>query len=263
MEEFEIIQPSQLFAPYVKHYWFLRTDVASLVTQRVFPTGFISLVFHRGERLYSLQKNNLHPHSFLCGQETGYSDLTYSGMVNMVSVVFQSIGAKTFFGMPMNEVKEQAVEIDALSDPQLRELEKQLSNITDNKICVKHIEQFLLKRIYRFEEYNVKRLASVIQSINGGQMEIASLAGIACLGYKQFKRIFTDYVGTNPKDYLRIIRFQKALHFLQTNPQISLTSLAYECDYYDQSHFIKEFKTFSGYTPGEYLAVCTPHSDYF
>jgi AraC-like DNA-binding protein len=263
MEEFEIVQPSQLLAPYVKHYWFLRTNAASQATQRIIPTGFISLVFHRGERLYSLQENDLQPHSFLCGQETGYSDLRYSGMVDMISIVFQSIGAKAFFRIPMSEIKEQMVEIDALSDHQLRELEKQLTGTMDNKICVTYIEQFLLKRICRFEEYNLKRLVSVIQSINGGQMGIASLAGVACLGYKQFKRIFTEYIGTNPKDYLRVIRFQKALHTLQTNPQISLTGLAYECDYYDQPHLIKEFKTFSGYTPVEYLSVYAPYSDYF
>jgi AraC-like DNA-binding protein len=53
------------------------------------------------------------------------------------------------------------------------------------------------------------------------------------------------------------------LFVLQFNPHIDLTQLAFECGFYDQSHLIKEFKTFSGYTPAEYLAVCNPYSDYF
>ncbi len=262
LEEFEIIQPSPVLAPYVKHYWFLKTDSVSQATQRVTPTGFISLVFHRGESLYSVQNKESHPSAFLSGQETAYSDLVYSGKVDMISVVFQSIGAKAFFRMPMNEIRELNVSIDALSDPALCELEKQLSE-ADNPTSVRHIEHFLLKRLYRAEEYNFKRLASVIQSINSGQMEIAMLANTACLGYKQFKRVFTEYIGANPKDYLRIVRFQRALYTLQINPQMSLTQLAYECDYCDQSHLIKEFKLFSGYTPGEYIADCNPYSDYF
>ena len=102
-----------------------------------------------------------------------------------------------------------------------------------------------------------------MQSIYCGIQNIDRLAQTACLEYKQFKRIFADYVGANPKDYLRVIRFQKALHTLQIQPNISFTQLSYECGYYDQAHFIKEFKQFSGYTPTEYMTVCNPYSDFF
>jgi transcriptional regulator GlxA family with amidase domain len=83
------------------------------------------------------------------------------------------------------------------------------------------------------------------------------------LSYKQFKRVFAEYTGANPKDWLRTVRFQKALYTLQTQPAISLAQLACECGYYDQPHLIKEFKTFSGYTPVEYSAIYAPCSDYF
>jgi len=53
------------------------------------------------------------------------------------------------------------------------------------------------------------------------------------------------------------------LYTLQCQPGISFAQLACECGFFDQSHMIKEFKLFSGYTPAEYLAVCAPYSDYF
>lgn len=80
---------------------------------------------------------------------------------------------------------------------------------------------------------------------------------------KQFNRIFSEYVGSNPKEFTRTIRFQRALHILEKQPPISLTALAYQCGYFDQSHLIKDFKALSGYTPTEYLVACPPHTDYF
>ena len=89
------------------------------------------------------------------------------------------------------------------------------------------------------------------------------LSETACLSSKQFGRIFADYVGTTPKEFIRIIRMQRALSMLQQDATIPFVQVAYECGFSDQSHMIKEFKLFSGYTPAEYLSVCAPYSDYF
>ncbi len=263
MESFQIIQPSVLLAPYVKHYWFLTTGSVSQATERVIPTGMMCLVFHRTERIFSSSADQWQPQAFLGGQETTYTDLCYSGNIDMISVVFQPFGARAFFDMPMITLQEQAVDIDNLSDVQLVELKKRLVSTADRETCVLFIEQFLLKRLCRLAAHNLKRVNAVVQSIYSGQQNISMLAQTACLGYKQFKRIFAEYVGSNPKKYLRVVRFQKALHVLQTRKDVNLTQLTYECGYYDQAHLIKEFKQFSGYTPSEYLSVCAPYSDYF
>ena len=86
---------------------------------------------------------------------------------------------------------------------------------------------------------------------------------LRCGGEKQFSRIFSEYIGIAPKDFLRIIRLQRTLSVLQHNPGISFAQLSYECGFTDQSHMIKEFKLFSGYTPKEYLNRYAPISDYF
>lgn len=77
------------------------------------------------------------------------------------------------------------------------------------------------------------------------------------------QRIFHEYIGLNPKEFMRVVRFHKALFILQNDPSMNFTRLTYECGYYDQSHLIREFKQFAGYTPREYMAACSPHSDYF
>jgi len=184
------------------------------------------------------------------------------GRLDLILVIFQPIGAKTFFRMPMNELSGQSIALDALSDPQIMELEGRLMDIADNQTCAHLIEEFLLKRLYPFEEYNYKRLTSAIKTINHGEMNVSSLAHKACLSQKQFNRIFTDFIGVTPKEFLQITRFTKTSHALQSQPKISLDELAYKYGYYDRSHLIKDFRAFSGYTPTEFLDNCDPYSDY-
>jgi len=261
MDKFQIIQPSALLAPYVKQYWFLRVDSVAHGSQRAIPCGSMGLAFNRGDKIYSSFEKGYQPRSHLFGQSTTYADM-YFEKLDLIIVVFQPIGAKVFFSMPMDELRGQNIEIDALSDSQIMELEDRLMAIADNQTCVHQIERFLLNRLYRFEAYNYKRLTSAIGTINYRENNVSTLAHEACLSQKQFKRIFTDYVGLNPKEFLQIARFSKTTHTLQTQPLISLDDLAYKYGYYDRSHLIKDFKTFSGYTPTEFIANCDPYSDY-
>lgn len=263
MEEFKIIQPSPLLVPYVKNYWLLKTVGDSGAWIRTVPTGMMSLIFHRGSRPIAVYDNGLHPHAFLCGQEKTFADLQYSGQIDMLSVVFRPAGVRAFFNLPINKIYNSRVTAEDLEDKELADLECSLVNTADDRLCILGIERFLLKRLSSFAGHHLQRINSAICLINSGQTDVAVLADAACLGTKQFQRIFSAYVGSNPKEFSRTIRFQKALYILDTQPEIPFTTLAYECGYFDQAHMIKEFKSLSGYTPSEYLIACLPYSDYF
>lgn len=263
MEEFSIVQPATMLAPYVKHYWLLKTVGDSAALTRTVPTGMVSLIFHRANRLFSIHENIFQPRSFLSGQEKTFADLKYDGQINMISVVFRPAGVRAFFSLPAIKYAGMRLSASDIEDKELQVLENSLAGTEDDNMCILLIEQFLLKRLTQLAEHNLKRIETTIRLINSGQNDIARLADAACLSTKQFNRVFSEHIGANPKEFTRTIRFQRALHLLETHPQLSLTALAYECGYFDQSHMIKEFKTLSGYTPGEYLAVCLPHSDYF
>jgi AraC-like DNA-binding protein len=247
----------------VKNYWLLKTACDSPALARTVPTGMMNLIFHRGNRLFSVHEDDLHPRVFLSGQEKTFADLEYTGQINMISVVFNPVGVRAFFNLPMNKLNNLRVTAGDLEDKELAELEYSLINTEDDQLCILLIEQFLMKRLCIFAEHNLKRIETTIRLVNSGQTDVALLADAACLSTKQFQRVFSEYVGSNPKEFSRTIRFQKALHTLETKPKIMFTTLAYECGYFDQSHMIKDFKSLSGYTPSEYLEACPPHSDYF
>lgn len=260
MESFQTIPPSALLAPYVKQYWFITADDVARKSQRFIPAGCMGLAFNREGSVFSSLEKDFLPSAYLFGQSTNHATLSFSSF-NLIIVVFHPIGTKAFLRNSMQELNEKTVAVDDLSEPLLRELEFRLMDAADNQSCVSLIERFLLNQMKYFNDDNLKRMANVMLSIHAGITDISTLANTTCLGYKQFKRIFTTYVGANPKDYLRITRFQKALQILYIHPQTNLNELACRCGYYDLSHFIKEFKEFSGYLPSEFLSVREPYSE--
>jgi transcriptional regulator GlxA family with amidase domain len=84
-------------------------------------------------------------------------------------------------------------------------------------------------------------------------VNIFNFADNYCLSLRQFQRRFKELSGFPPKLYARIIRFGAAMQRYGNNFR-SLTDIAYECGYYDQSHFIHDFKEFSGYHPKQYFS---------
>lgn len=264
MDSFANIQPSPALAPYIKNYWTLEVTGNGQVMERVIPTGFLQLVFHRGSRMFSSSDNDFQPQSFFCGQSAAYTDLSAMGRVHMIVVTFRPSGAKAFFRMPMNELYDQSVSLSDFAEKDLSELEDKIYNAKDNDTAIRLIESYLISRLRDTDQYHSARIREVVKTIDHNrQANITALADIACLSYKQFGRVFTEYVGTTPKEFSRIIRFQRALHILHHQPDTTPVDLAVECGYYDQPHLIREFKAFSGYTPNEFAAICQPYSDYF
>lgn len=258
MESFQAIQPSALLAPFVKQYWFITADDAERRQQRLIPTGCIGLAFNREGCIYSSLEKGFLPSAYLFGQTTNYTTLSF-GHLDLIIVVFQPGGTKVFFKTPAIEWNGQTIAVDNLGDLQLKELVFRLRDTTDNHSCILLIERFLLNRMNKLNDVNLQRIINAMLSIHAGTTDISTLADMACLSYKQFKRIFATYIGVNPKDYLKIIRFQKTLQVLYISPKTNLSELAYRCGYCDLSHFVKEFKAFSGCLPSEFLSIKEPY----
>ena len=119
MEKFQLVQPSRLLRPYVKQYWFLAIDNAERSSQRYVPSGCAVLAFHRGDKIYSTLHQEMQPRSSLCGQSVSYTDVVYSGNLNLVMVVFQPAAARVVLGIPMNNLRDKNVDVELLGDASL------------------------------------------------------------------------------------------------------------------------------------------------
>ena len=123
------------------------------------------------------------------------------------------------------------------------------------------MEQWLTARIK--PSLNIKRIGATLSTILfNPSIQVGRLAEIACLGKKQFERVFREFVGMNPKEYGRIARFQRALRMMQLGFRDN-ADIAYANGYSDQSHFIREFRQFSSLTPKQLVEYQTPYSDLY
>lgn len=264
MQSFHIYKPLPALAPYIRHYWTLQDEAVCPVSERTLPIGCIQVIFHRAHRLFSLTENRLQPQAFVCGQGMTFSDVLSTGAVDMITVVIQPCAAKFFFTDPLPLFFGQTISLEDLEDKGWELLSRQLTDTPDHTRCIRLLNDFLLNRLSALPFYNVNRISAVLHQINHRpQVDIARLADTACLSSKQLTRIFREHIGSSPKEFIRIVRVQRALFIMQQNPSVSFARLAYASGFADQSHMIKEFKLFSGYTPKEYASVCLPYSDYF
>ena len=211
MQSFQLIKPCFALAPYIRHYWILQDDSIAPVSERTLPIGCMQLVFHKGKQLLLSGESELQPQSFISGQSVGFSDVMSTGRIEMITVVFQPYAVKALFHIPSHLFRGQNIDTGAMEDAELSDLVKQVTDTSDNAVCIRLIEQFFLRRLCTLPEYNLKRMSAVFHEINlRPQINISHLSETACLSSKQFGRIFTDYVGTTPKEFIRIIRMQRA-----------------------------------------------------
>lgn len=264
-----ISKPTYPLSLFVKQYWAIDDclPTGKEHIQRIIPNGLMELTFYFGKRPKALDENKqLQGNTILNGLPRSYYDLSITEKLSMFSISFQPHGAKMFFGIPSNEFFDQNVPLEFIIKNSVDEFESDLnqSNSFRDKVCI--AEKFLMTQLFNhYKEYEAKRMAHSIALINQakGQITIEKLFSASFLSRKQYERTFSSYIGTSPKQFLRIVRFQNTLYQKQKDRNISLTKLAYHCGYYDQSHMINDYKLLSGITPTQYFSECEPYSDYF
>ena len=261
--------PSPSLAPFVKKYWALENclPAGEKHIQRIVPSGLPELIFYFEHRPKTVgNKKSIPENTCISGQQKGFYDLEVSGKLSLFSILFQPHGASLFFDIPVNELFAQNVPLKFIVKSEAPELESKLSAAETFLEKVSVAEKFLLKRLAKnYKHHEFSRINSCLSEINRtkGLVSPERLSALTCLSRKQFERNFSAFVGTSPRQFLKTVRFQNALHTKFNQKSVSLTQLACDCGYYDQSHMINDFKSLSGFTPGEYFACCEPYSDYF
>src|SRR5262249_54367623 len=116
-----------------------------------------------------------------------------------------------------------------------------------------NLEEFLIEQaLVRTYDLKLIQTAAKLLHHTKGQYRIAELADYCQVSVRQLERGFQQVIGTSPKTFARTLRFQEAQRRIMFDPGADLTDLAYECGYFDQAHFNKDFKAITGKTPSEY-----------
>ena len=118
----------------------------------------------------------------------------------------------------MSELYNHYIDVEDLEDIELNHLKRNISAEPAVETCIRLIERFFMQRLVDANCNYQRTHHAIRQIINQPQIDVNTLAESACLGYRQFKRVFSNYVGMSPKEYYRVVRFQRALYLLQNHP---------------------------------------------
>lgn len=255
----KIYKPREELRPYVRYYWILKSDEPFSVL--TFPIGCPQMIFHRGTPL-SIPELSTMQHSFtVSGQVNFPAHIASDGNTEMVVAVFYPHTIGLFMDTPPSAFYNQEVSGYDIENKQLSQLADLIFDCPDSESAILLMEQWLTARIK--PSLNTKRIGAALSAIlRCLSVSVDTLASIACLGKKQFERQFRQCVGMNPKEYGRIVRFQRALRMMQLGSR-DYADIAYSNGYADQSHFIREFRQFSSLTPKQLVEYQTPYSDLY
>jgi transcriptional regulator GlxA family with amidase domain len=115
------------------------------------------------------------------------------------------------------------------------------------------LQDFLIQQtLVRMYDLKLIQTAAKLLHHTKGEYRISELAEYCNVSVRQLERGFQHVIGTSPKNFARTLRFQETQRRLMFDPDADLTELAQDCGYFDQAHFIKDFKAFTGKTPTEY-----------
>jgi AraC-like DNA-binding protein len=254
---YHTIAPSPQLAKYVRYFWVLEGDISGTAPyiHRTMASGCPELFFHyKGifDKLLPYGKAEKSIASGISGPAQQFSRFSIKESFGMVGSYLYPFAIPLFFKMPAAELVDEMPALSTLLGTEGRQLEEQVMLAASNNERVKIISAFLEKKL-RYSKEDGGVIDCISQIIHSKEnTSIQQLTDQYFLSAKQLERRFKTYCGLSPKRFARITRFQSALE-LYSNKQMSLTGIAHDCGYYDQSHFIHDFRAFSGYHPKQYF----------
>ena len=251
-------KPNIELTKFVIQYWTLDGEKENIpLKNTIVPDGTMKLIFHYGDTYKHHSQNGeitILPKCFLIGQLTKPYVIEPTGVTGSFVVQFKPNGFLPFTSIPIKEIENTAVPLDTLFGENGKILGEQILNANSTSKRIQIIETFLLKELAdkRTIDNIVKSTIETILNANG-QFSVNEFSKSNNINRRQLARKFSSDIGLSPKQLAKTIRIQKTLKVLLNEEIMSLTDLAYVSEYYDQAHFIKEFKEFTGLTPKQFF----------
>jgi AraC-like DNA-binding protein len=191
----------------------------------------------------------LQPRAVIVGPQITPVSLNIDRNHKAVRVGFQPGGLHRLLGISMSEMVDNSYHAADVFGNDIDRLNNQLQEAHDFDDIKNLIESFLIKRASRLKDALPFDQAMLALMRSKGNLTVEKMASLACLSFRQFERVSKERIGVSPKFFARLVRFSAAYRIYEHSPHRSWTDIAYEAGYFDQVHFIRDFKEFAGVTP--------------
>ncbi|HEY1939919.1 MAG TPA: AraC family transcriptional regulator [Candidatus Angelobacter sp.] len=259
--------PKPPLSSFVELFWFYdgfppRTHKK----ERLMPDGSVELVINLKEneaRIYdreNLDKCDRLPGTVLCGPHSNYFVIDTEQQGSVMGIHFRPGGAFPFFKLPADELHNMHVSLEDLWGRQADLLRRQLLEAPTPSEKFQVIEDCLLAQALRpLQRHRAVDFALHLFGKSNALPAIADVSDQIGISSRRFIQLFSGEVGLTPKLFCRVRRFQQVLHTIRMGKDFDWVDLAASCGYFDQAHFIHDFKAFSGINPTTYMAAKTEH----
>lgn len=166
-----------------------------------------------------------------------------------IIVGLKPCGMYRLLGVPINEIIDRDFDATLVIGREIDEVLDRLYEAESNAKKIEIIQQYLLSKLGQLRPALPFDLVMSQQLNSIGNLSMDYLASQSCLSIRQFERKSLERIGLPPKLYSRMIRFTHAYKYKESSPYTTWNEIAYRFGYYDQMHFIRDFKFFAGFTP--------------
>ena len=265
---YRIHKPVQPLSQFIDFFFYYEAYQASHSMEKFLPDGSVDLLIDLTEspkKLFYDDEGTTYTtfrKSWISGMKTNYI-LIDASVSNMIGVHFKPGGCYPFIQFPMAELNDLTIGLDSVWGNEANSIREAMLHepCIDKRFST--LETYFLQKGKHKMGNHVLVDYSVNQLVNSPQMwTIKKLSGKTGISQKHLITLFKKYVGLSPKMFSRINKFQKVIRLIEQQKKIDWSMLAYECGYFDQAHFIKEFQAFSGINPAAYLEKRGPYLNF-
>jgi AraC-like DNA-binding protein len=197
--------------------------------------------------------------AWVSAAQTEYLSISAHANSEMFVVQFRPGGAARLLNGDISEYSNQVIDAAVLLGDDVLGLRQQLLDAADQAARFAAVTAYLTEHCRPADTIDTV-VADLVQAIQeNSTAKLKDLIRDAGYSQKQLIHHFKQRVGLTPKSYQRIVRFNELLPKIMAKQTVAWNTISVECDYFDQSHFIKEFRTFCGYSPKQFLVEQKDH----
>lgn len=239
----------------INSIWRLSDDDTNIRKEVILPKGTVEIIFNFSDKINyynpSLEIETRLPSVFINGVNFKPFELTKTGHQEFVGIQMNSVGLKLLFNVSVAEINDRVYKGESICPD--------LGILSDKLFCCSTFSEqygillaWIRSKLSAYKElYSIHRARRLLELKNIHNATVKKVCKQLCLSDRQLRRFSIDWVGMNTEDFIQYNKYLRSLHLLH-NSQFSLTDIGLIAGYYDQSHFIREFKAYTNMTPGQY-----------
>ena len=274
---YRIICPNAALRPYVYRYVFVRAEGSTDImtppagnprfvngkhVQSLLP-NYGSLIFQRNV-VTEIAGKTCDGLVLLGAHNTPLGLTTLSGWFEGMMVDFEPGAMHALLGIDMQQLVGQVMTSAEYGDEELMACDEMFKHTADAAEIAMRLDEFLMSRLPQQTDLNYSRVCEVVAACDEvrGAVTALQMAEAACLGERQFLRVFRQYVGATPKQFIRLRRFHRTIQDMQQQAEkgtpIDLLATVLRHGYYDLSHAAMEFQQMGCVSPGQFRMLGIP-----